>query len=125
VYLLRAEANNLAGRPADAIADINVLRQRAAKPGQVNTLSAAELTAFAASPLDVLLDERERELAAEELRWWTLARQGANVFLARIKAYNPTAVANVQAFHLLRPIPQTQIDRTEGGKDAFPQNPGY
>jgi len=34
-------------------------------------------------------------------------------------------VANVQAFHLLRPIPQTQIDRTEGGKDAFPQNPGY
>lgn len=46
------------------------------------------------------------------------------MFLARIKAYNPTAGA-VQTFHLLRPIPQTQIDRTEGGKDAFPQNPGY
>lgn len=125
VYLLRAEANIRAGRPADAIADLNVLRQRAAKAGQDNTLSAAELTAFAASPLDVLLDERERELAAEEFRWWTLARMGSNVFLARIKAYNPTAAANVQAFHLLRPIPQTQIDRTEGGKDAFPQNPGY
>ncbi len=47
------------------------------------------------------------------------------MFLARIKAYNPTAVTNVQAFHLLRPIPQTQIDRTEGGSQAFPQNPGY
>ena len=125
VYLLRAEANIRAGRPADAIADINVLRTRAAKPGQDNTLSATELTAFNASPLDFLLDERERELAAEELRWYTLARQGSAVFLARIKAYNPTAVTNVQAFHLLRPIPQTQIDRTEGGKDAFPQNPGY
>jgi starch-binding outer membrane protein, SusD/RagB family len=125
VYLLRAEANIRAGRPADAIADINVLRTRAAKPGQDNTMSATELTAFAADPLDFLLDERERELAAEELRWYTLARQGSAVFLARIKAYNPTAVTNVQAFHLLRPIPQTQIDRTEGGSGAFPQNPGY
>jgi len=125
VYLLRAEANIRAGRPADAIADINVLRARAAKPGQVNTMSAAELAAFAASPLDFLLDERERELAAEELRWYTLARQGSTVFLARIKAYNPTAVTTVQAHHLLRPIPQTQIDRTEGGSTAFPQNPGY
>lgn len=125
VYLLRAEANIRAGRPTEAIADINVLRQRAAKAGQVNTLSPAELAAFAASPLDFLLDERERELAAEEFRWWTLARMGSSVFLARIKAHNPTAGPNVQAFHLLRPIPQTQIDRTEGGKDAFPQNPGY
>jgi hypothetical protein len=31
----------------------------------------------------------------------------------------------VQAFHMLRPIPQTQIDRTEGGASAFPQNQGY
>ena len=32
---------------------------------------------------------------------------------------------NVKAFHILRPIPQTQIDRTEGGATAFSQNPGY
>ena len=50
VYLLRAEANIRAGRPADAIADINVLRTRAAKPGQDNTLSAAELTAESQAP---------------------------------------------------------------------------
>jgi hypothetical protein len=54
-----------------------------------------------------------------------LARQGTQVFLARIKAYNSGAAPNVKDFHILRPIPQTQIDRTEGGKDAFPQNPGY
>jgi hypothetical protein len=125
VYLMRAEANIRAGRPADAIADLNVIRQRAAKAGQSNTLSATELGAFAADPLNFLLDERERELAGEEFRWWVLARQGTNVFLSRIKSFNTEAAPNVQAFHILRPIPQTQIDRTEGGKDAFPQNPGY
>ena len=125
VYLMRAEANIRAGRPAEAIADLNVVRQRAAKPGQINTMGATELAAFNASPLDFLLDERERELAGEELRWWVLARQGTAVFLSRIKAYNSGAAPNVKDFHILRPIPQTQIDRTEGGKDAFPQNPGY
>ena len=124
VYLLRAEANIRAGRPAEAIADINVLRARAAKPGTNNAMTAAEIAAFNASPIDFLLDERERELAGEEGRWFTLTRQGSEVFLRRIKTYNPTATA-VQAFHMLRPIPQNQIDRTEGGKDAFPQNPGY
>ena len=125
VHLFRAEANIRAGRPADAIADINIVRARAAKPGQDNTLNATELAAYNANPLDFLLDERERELAGEEFRWWVLARQGTAVFLARIKAYNSGAAPNVKDFHILRPIPQTQIDRTEGGKEAFPQNPGY
>jgi starch-binding outer membrane protein, SusD/RagB family len=125
VYLLRAEANIRAGRAGDAIADINVLRARAAKPGTDNSVSGAELARFNASPLDFLLDERERELAGEESRWFTLTRMGKDIFLARIKAFNATAAPNVKDFHLLRPIPQTQIDRTEGGATAFPQNPGY
>jgi starch-binding outer membrane protein, SusD/RagB family len=125
VYLLRAEANIRAGRASEAIADINVLRARAARPGADNTLGPAELTAFNASPIDFLLDERERELAGEEGRWYTLTRQGEEVFLRRVRAFNPGAAANVKAFHMLRPIPQAQIDRTEGGKDAFPQNAGY
>ena len=125
VYLMRAEANIRAGRASDAIADLNIIRQRAAKAGQDNTMGATELAAFNADPLGFLLDERERELAGEEFRWWVLARQGTAVFLARIKAYNAGAAPNVKDFHILRPIPQTQIDRTEGGKEAFPQNPGY
>ena len=125
VYLLREEANIRAGRPTDAIADINVLRTRAAKPGADNTMSATELTSFNADPIDFLLDERERELAGEEGRWFTLTRMGQDVFLNRIKLYNSAAAPNVQAYHMLRPIPQTQIDRTQGGVQAFPQNPGY
>ena len=125
VYLLRAEANIRAGRASEALADINVLRTRAAKAGADNSVSGAELAAFNASPIDFLLDERERELTGEESRWFTLARMGTNVFLARIRAFNPTGAPNVKDFHLLRPIPQTQIDRTEGGAQAFPQNTGY
>jgi hypothetical protein len=121
LYLMRAEANIRAGRPADAIADLNVVRRRAAIAGQNNDVNVAT---FNASPIDYLLDERERELAGEERRFFTLTRMGADVFLRRVKAYNSTASA-VKAFHMLRPIPQTQIDRTEGGKAAFAQNPGY
>jgi len=122
---MRAEANIRAGRASEAIADLNTIRARAAKPGTDNSVSGAELTKFNASPLDYLLDERERELAGEESRWFTLTRMGKDVFLARIKAFNAGAAPNVKDFHLLRPIPQTQIDRTEGGATAFPQNPGY
>src|SRR5215831_7340540 len=121
VYLLRAEANIRAGRPADAVADLNVLHRRAAVAGQNNDVDVA---AYNASPIDYLLDERERELAGEERRFFTLTRQGSAIFLRRVKAFNSTASA-VQAYFMLRPIPQTQIDRTEGGSTAFPQNPGY
>ena len=121
VYLMRAEANIRAGRPADAIADLNVIRRRAAVAGQNNDVNVAT---YNASPIDYLLDERERELAGEERRFFTLTRMGSAVFLRRVRTYNATASA-VQAFHMLRPIPQTQIDRTEGGAASFAQNPGY
>jgi starch-binding outer membrane protein, SusD/RagB family len=124
-YLLRAEANIRDGNVAAAIPDLNVLRRRAAFPGReaANELSATELAALTAGPIDFLLDERERELAAEELRWFTLTRLGKLV--DRVQRFNPGGAPNIKPFHVLRPIPQTQIDRTEGGAQAFPQNPGY
>ncbi|HKG92456.1 MAG TPA: RagB/SusD family nutrient uptake outer membrane protein [Gemmatimonadaceae bacterium] len=124
-YLLRAEANIRSGDVAAAIPDFNMLRRRAAKPGHeaANELSTAELAQLNASPIDFLLDERERELAAEEFRWWTLTRLGKLV--DRVQKFNPGGGANIKPFHVLRPIPQTQIDRTEGGIESFPQNPGY
>lgn len=129
VYLMRAEANIRAGRTAAAVADFNVLRRRAARAGQNNEMGAAELAQLNASPVNFLLDERERELAGEELRWYTLARLsnvgGTNYFMSRIQTYNAAAAPNVKAYHVLRPIPQEQIDRTEGGIQAFPQNTGY
>ncbi len=114
-YLLRAEARLQQGDAAGAAEDINVVRTRAAVPGQE---AAIQITAADVN-LDFLLDERARELAGEGWRWWDLVRTGKLV--ERTRLYNPQA-ANIQDYHTVRPIPQEQIDRTQGG---YPQNPGY
>jgi starch-binding outer membrane protein, SusD/RagB family len=128
VYLLRAEANIRAGRTADAIPDFNTLRRRAAIPtgSGANDLSSAQLDSLSAGgvqALDLLLNERARELIGEEQRWYVLVRLGR--LLDRVRLYNPTASPNIAARHLLRPIPQEQIDATAGNAASFPQNPGY
>ena len=53
-------------------------------------------------------------------RWFTLTRTGTLV--ERVRAHNPQGAPNIQDYHIVRPIPQEQIDRTFGG---YPQNPGY
>jgi hypothetical protein len=40
----------------------------------------------------------------------------------RVRDHNPFGASNIEDYHDLRPIPQSQRDRTEG---EFPQNPGY
>lgn len=114
--LLRAEARFKKGDNAGAAADINVVRTRAAKPGKV---AAMQITAAEVN-IDRILLERALELDAEQLRWFDLARTGKLV--EYVKAYNPLGAGNIQNFHIHRPIPQAQIDRTVGG---YPQNCGY
>ncbi|HEY4061975.1 MAG TPA: RagB/SusD family nutrient uptake outer membrane protein [Puia sp.] len=125
-YLLLAEAqfkqNNLSG----AAASINVLRQRAYPDypthGQVQT---SDIT------LDFILDERARELVAEENRRMTLVRTGTIVERVTnyLNKYNTgagqpvTGLSNVTARNGLLPIPQTAIDLNKGA--VLTQNPGY
>jgi hypothetical protein len=118
-YLIAAEGLLRSGRAAEALPYFNAVRRRAALPGFAAQmeLTAGQLT------LDAILDERARELAGESMRWFDLVRTGT--LLERVKAHNPDARNNIKAHHVLRPIPQTQIDRTRGGREAFPQNPGY
>jgi hypothetical protein len=114
-YLMRAEMRLKSGDIPGATADVNVIRTRSAKPGRVaqNQVTEAQMN------LDFLLDERMMEFDGEQFRWFDLARTGKLV--QRTKAYNPQATG-IQDFHIRRPIPQTQIDRTQGG---YPQNCGY
>jgi starch-binding outer membrane protein, SusD/RagB family len=122
VYLLAAEADVALNNQTEAATMINVLRTRAASPA--HKADAAFQVTPAQMNLDFIMDERERELAGEMNRWYDLVRPGPAFFLARVTKYNPKARPNVQAKHVLRPIPQSQIDGVVVGP-KYPQNPGY
>ena len=111
-YLLRAEAYVKKGDGSSAAKDINVLRDRAGSPhvsGSVN--------------IDDVLDERMRELYAEENRSVTLLRMG--LFVSRVKKYNPIFMLNGinETAHNLFPIPFSEIESNALAK--LDQNPGY
>lgn len=129
VYLLAAEAAFKGGGTMQQAADmINVVRKRAAfrtsYPSGVTQASAeAAVTITAAQvTLDFILDERTREFYGEWMRWWDLVRTQSLV--RRTTEWNPEAAPYIQPYHVLRPIPQDQIDRVTEGP-AFPQNMGY
>lgn len=118
MYLIAAEAQHKLNDNATAAQYINDIRERAAKPGHEADMEVAA----ADIDIDFILDERARELAGEQLRWFDLKRTGK--LLERTRDYNPEAGTNIQDHHVLRPIPQVQIDAVEN-KDEFTQNPGY
>jgi hypothetical protein len=118
MYLIAAEAELNLGRPDAAANRLNVIRRRAAIPGHE---SAMEITG-AQVTLDFILDERARELAGEQLRWFDLKRTGKLV--ERIKKLNPDAAQYVQPWHSVRPIPQSQLDAVTN-KGEFRQNENY
>ncbi|TKB96609.1 RagB/SusD family nutrient uptake outer membrane protein [Pedobacter cryotolerans] len=127
VYLIAAEAYHKANNNAKAAEMINVLRTRAAfsttRTAAQNTAAALALQITASDiNLDFILNERTRELYGEHLRWWDLARTKS--LIQRVTTYNAQARPNIRDFHILRPIPQRQIDLVTSGP-AYPQNTGY
>jgi len=110
-YLLLAEAylgqNNLS-KAADAV---NEVRKRAGAAA----IDAGDMN------MDVLLDERIRELVGEESRRFTLVR--THKLVDRVKAYNGALKDKINEKDALWPIPQAIIDANRDA--AFPQNPGY
>jgi hypothetical protein len=113
-YLLRAEANMLKGDLTAAAADINTVRSRA----NATQVLAADVT------MDLILDERARELYGEEFRLSTLMRTGKLVeYLNKYNGYllangltAPTKVSKL-------PIPRREIEANTGAK--LEQNAGY
>jgi hypothetical protein len=118
LYMIAAEAQLKLGRADSAAYYINFVRSRAAKPGQTAAMqvSPSQVT------LDFILDERAREFAGEQLRWFDLKRTGKLV--DRIKALNPDLAPNIQPYHSVRPIPRSQLDAVTN-REEFGQNPGY
>jgi hypothetical protein len=126
-YLIAAEALLLSNKAGEAVDYINTLRKRSARPGATPAETAANKLAMEVTAadlnIDFILDERARELSGEFMRWTDLTRTGKLV--ERVKKYNAVAAVLIKDYHVLRPIPQTQIDRTLGGQAKFPQNDKY
>ena len=118
VYLMAAEAQFKLGNLPEAVKLINTVRERAALTGKAADM---RITANDLS-LSFILDERARELAGEQTRWFDLKR--TNQLVDRVKANNPEAGVSIQSFHTVRPIPQRQLDAILNGNE-FTQNQGY
>jgi hypothetical protein len=118
-YLNAAEAAFMLGKLTEAVALINTVRERAASSPAA--IPAMDITAANLS-LDFILDERSRELTGENMRWLDLVR--TNKLLERVRLHNKEAAPNIQAKHILRPIPQSQIDAVTTGT-PYPQNTGW
>jgi hypothetical protein len=119
MYLIAAEAL-MESDPSKAVYYMNQLRETRALPGKISQMriNSNDLT------VDFILDERARELGGEQLRWFDLKRFNEEKFVERIKAGNPDAAGNVKPWHIVRPIPRTQLDAVFN-KDEFKQNEGY
>lgn len=72
--------------------------------------------------MDLILDEYTREYYGDLRRWYDLVR--TQQLVRRVKMYSSIGGPNVQAFHMRRPIPQTEIDAVLSGP-KYPQNNGY
>ncbi|SFC77832.1 Starch-binding associating with outer membrane [Parapedobacter composti] len=124
VLLWKAEALNELGRPAEAIAILNDIRQRARNTPLLGGGNTPEGTlpprdAAVTDKADVqqwIAHERRVELGFESHRFSDLRRWGTakDVLTAMGK--------NFQDFHYLYPIPQSEIDKSAG---TITPNPGY
>ncbi|MES2276126.1 MAG: RagB/SusD family nutrient uptake outer membrane protein [Bacteroidota bacterium] len=109
-YLIAAEALIMDNRPGEAVPYVNAIRERAAYP--TGNVAAMDVTA-ASMTLDFILDERSRELCGELSRWQDLVRTGT--LLPRVRQHNLDGGPNIKPFHIIRPIPQSQVDATISG----------
>lgn len=113
-YLLRAEANLLVGNKDAAARDINTIRERA----HATPVSAGDVT------IDLILDERARELSMEDFRINTLMRM--NKLSEYLMKYNPKVIQAGYKLdnHLNKlPIPNSEIEANKEG--GLIQNDGY
>lgn len=126
-FLLRAEARFRQGNNAGAASDINVIRDRAFKDARaakgnpdLGKVSAADIN------IDFILDERARELIAEENRRMTLVRTGKlreRIALNTDSGPSNKIITGFANHNVLLPIPLNDIRLNT--KAELAQNPGY
>lgn len=120
IQLMKAECQvrGVGGPVADALTVVNAVRTRA---GLTTPLTALDLP--------TLMEERRREFAGENLRWYDLLRSGLaltvmNAWAQREDAAPPfnKITRPITADLLLYPVPQAELAAAPG---LYDQNPGY
>ncbi len=109
-YLLKAEAQFKQGKLPDAATTLNMVRARS----NASPITGADVT------MDFILNERARELVAEENRRMTLMRTGTLVTRVVGRGEGITGLTDK---NLLLPIPLSEIQLNKDA--ALEQNPGY
>ena len=132
MYLIAAEAYLMAGQTAQALEKINAVRSRAGLPA-LASFSAyqpeyATSGSFTIKDIDLILDERARELYAEGHRWMDLRRTKQ---LVRYNVQFSEYISDENAMkggdgniRWYRPIPTNEISANTG-ISIEDQNPGY
>ena len=115
ILLLAAEAYNEIGNATKALEYLNLIRKRAR--GNSMTLLPDITVTDQAQLREIIYHERRIELAMEQHRWFDLARWGK--ISEEMAPLKPNFIPGK---HELLPIPQTEIDLTNG---ILVQNNGY
>jgi starch-binding outer membrane protein, SusD/RagB family len=107
----------------DRAVGVGVDPMRAKYPEDITSM---EVVSYRATPatisIDMILDESARELFGEFNRWFDLKRTGKLIERTQRMNFWTKNAGNLDAHHLLRPIPQSEIDRSE---PPISQNDGY
>ena len=123
MYLIAAEAL-MNSNQTEALNLVNELRRKRAITGMETDMEVSSVD------IDFILEERAREFAGEDIRWFDLKRTKK---LETQVQRNPLAKSYFDpAVHYLRPIPEEQM-LAVSNKDTtglhlpgkFWQNPGY
>jgi hypothetical protein len=132
MYLVAAEAYLMAGQQAQALDKINAVRGRAGLAA-LSSFGAYQpeystTGSFTIKDIDLILDERARELYAEGHRWMDLRRTKQLVrYNVQFSEYISDAAAmanNKGEIKWYRPIPANEISANTGISQED-QNPGY
>jgi hypothetical protein len=122
MYLIAAEAAVQLNDKATATKWLNVIRERAALPGHKADMDIADPNTV---DINFILDERGREFAGEEQRWYDLKRvfRTGEDWTAYILKYNPD-LNSIQPYHRDRPVPLTELQALDNPQ-GYGQNKGY
>jgi len=113
VLLMAAEALNKNGKSATALTYLNLVRERARQgnPAILPDITTTDMNALH----DLIIEERRHELAMEGHRFWDLVRTDKAAAILAPLGFIPGK-------HELFPIPQSEIDLSQG---TLVQNPNW